>query len=125
MQVNLIGALNSSSSTSFKSKQEDCPGCNNQSSSMITIPRVVYAALLAAVIGGPLTSCGKNPTGPEVNKYRILKNTFYRIHQLTFTICLPIFSPANKPMKALGAFSSPSIIFSAYFSFFSFSHSDK
>jgi hypothetical protein len=66
MQVNSIGALNSSSSTSFKSKQEDCPSCNNQSSSMITIPRVVYAALLATIIGGPLTSCGKNPTGPEV-----------------------------------------------------------
>jgi hypothetical protein len=32
----------------------------------LTIPRVAYAAILAAIIGGPLTSCGKNPTGSEV-----------------------------------------------------------
>jgi len=50
-----------------------------------------------------------------------LTNIFQSLYQLTFTSCLPRFSPANNPIKALGAFSNPSTMFSTYFNLFSFS----
>jgi hypothetical protein len=65
MNVNSIGAMNTAKSASFgnKDKTNKCPSCEPKSSpshSMVTVPRVVYAALLAAALGGPLTSCQKD-----------------------------------------------------------------
>ena len=66
MQVNSIGALNTVKSTSFGKKENNkCSSdCTPRDKSMVTIPRVVYAAMLAAVLGGPLTGC--DPDGKYI-----------------------------------------------------------
>lgn len=60
MQVNSIGALNTVKATNFGSKEKEGQKCKTHDNSFVTIPRVVYAALLAAVLGGPLSSCNKD-----------------------------------------------------------------
>ena len=62
-----IGAMNSNTSATFgnKGKKECSPDCQQKSNSMITVPRVVYAALLAAAMGGPITSCKPEYITPE------------------------------------------------------------
>jgi len=59
MQVNSVNNLGTTSFGNNVNKcKKDCPQCSPKAQTpMITIPRVVYAALLAAVMGGPLTGC--------------------------------------------------------------------
>ncbi|SHE60478.1 hypothetical protein SAMN05444405_102177 [Bacteroides luti] len=59
MNVNAIGVQNSVKATSF-GRKECCSECGQEAAktSTVTIPKAVYAALLAAAVGGPLmTSC--------------------------------------------------------------------
>ena len=77
MQVNSIGALNTIKSTSFGKKENNkCSSdCAPRDKSMVTIPRVVYAAMLAAVLGGPLTSCEPEDKYIEPDKTEATGNT--------------------------------------------------
>lgn len=59
MNVNAIGVQNSVKATSF-GRKECCQECGQEAAKKptVTIPRIVYVALLLATLGGPLmTSC--------------------------------------------------------------------
>src|SRR5882724_6380384 len=64
----------------------------------------------------------KSQVSPKTKDPRPKTTPTYTPAQVTFTNCLPRFSPENRPRRARGAFSNPSTTCSAYFSLPSFSH---
>jgi len=108
MQISPVSYLSSTSFGSSSQKcKKDCPQCSpNAHNPMITIPKSVYAALLAAVLGGPmLTSCEPmNPPTDPVKNITNPKDSSSVIPVDTFVVVPSVPTAASKYSDMIKSF---------------------